>query len=368
MSRRIVHACALASALVAVGLPTEARGQAWSVDLSGGQIVYNPASSSVGTNNLVGSLKYDGRRDTWMYGTAAAPLDRDAPTLGGLGAGGRFTSSGSGARRATLGVDAGANGFVFRDAVVDRIGSGGLLEAIPFVGLSSGAARVEVRGGWRGQTLAFAGATETRGVLETGARASYGSTLRLQGDARVVRSTEGTYPFAGASLLYGGSPFSAWARAGKWVGSQLDDVAWAAGVGLTMSRRARLWATVQQDAPDPLYWNAPRRSWSIGVTQRIGRTPPARLPAPKPEGGRMAIHVPVSEAPAGDLQIAGSFNNWQPAPMQREGREWVIRLPLAAGVYEYAFRSAKGEWFVPDSVAGRRDDGMGGHVAVMVVF
>jgi hypothetical protein len=45
----------------------------------------------------------------------------------------------------------------------------------------------------------------------------------------------------------------------------------------------------------------------------------------------------------------------------------VIRLPLAAGVYQYAFRSATGEWFVPTSIAGRRDDGMGGHVAVLVV-
>jgi len=45
----------------------------------------------------------------------------------------------------------------------------------------------------------------------------------------------------------------------------------------------------------------------------------------------------------------------------------VIRVPLTAGVYHYAFRSAGGEWFVPASVVGRRDDGMGGHVAVLVV-
>ena len=75
----------------------------------------------------------------------------------------------------------------------------------------------------------------------------------------------------------------------------------------------------------------------------------------------------VSDAPAGDVSIAGDFNGWQPAPMQREGGEWVIRLPLAPGVYHYAFRSSTGAWFVPSSSPGRRDDGMGGHVAVMVV-
>jgi hypothetical protein len=36
-------------------------------------------------------------------------------------------------------------------------------------------------------------------------------------------------------------------------------------------------------------------------------------------------------------------------------------------VYQYAFRSTSGEWFVPASIAGRRDDGMGGHEAVLVV-
>jgi hypothetical protein len=54
--------------------------------------------------------------------------------------------------------------------------------------------------------------------------------------------------------------------------------------------------------------------------------------------------------------------------MQREGREWTFRLPLAKGVYNYAFRSARGDWFVPTSTPGRRDDGFGGQVAVMVVM
>jgi hypothetical protein len=45
----------------------------------------------------------------------------------------------------------------------------------------------------------------------------------------------------------------------------------------------------------------------------------------------------------------------------------VARLPIASGVYNYAFRSASGEWFVPASTPGRKDDGMGGHVAVLVV-
>ena len=74
-----------------------------------------------------------------------------------------------------------------------------------------------------------------------------------------------------------------------------------------------------------------------------------------------------ADAPAGTVSIAGDFNNWQPAPMEREGGDWIVRLPLSPGVYHYAFRAASGDWFVPPSTPGRRDDGMGGFVAVLVV-
>ena len=44
-----------------------------------------------------------------------------------------------------------------------------------------------------------------------------------------------------------------------------------------------------------------------------------------------------------------------------------VTVKLDPGVYNYAFVTPAGEWFVPESVAGRKSDGMGGHVAVLVV-
>lgn len=367
MSGRATCACLLLAGLVAGSVPNEARGQEWSVDLSAGRIVYDPVAVNVGTNNVVGTLRYDARRDAWVYGTAAAPLrDRD-PLWGALGTGGRFLLPGSEGRRATVGVDLGLHGFLFRDAVAEQIGNGGTLEAIPFTRVSAGAGRIELRGGWRGHALSFAGATQNRGVFETGARVTYEARLSVQADARWVRATEGTYPFLGASVRYGGSPLHVWAQAGKWLSDGLNDVAWGVGANVALGNRAALWASVRQEAPDPLYWNAPRRTWSVGVTRRLGRAPAAMLPAPRAQVGGVVIRVPAADAPTPELSIAGSFNDWKPLPMQREGRDWVIRLPLAAGVYQYAFRSATGDWFVPTSIAGRRDDGMGGHVAVLVV-
>ena len=103
------------------------------------------------------------------------------------------------------------------------------------------------------------------------------------------------------------------------------------------------------------------------MTRRFGPIPAPLVPVSPSETDTVVLRLSATDAPAGAVSIAGDFNNWQPAPMQRENGEWVVRLSLAPGVYHYAFRSANGDWFVPPSAAGRRDDGMGGHVAVMVV-
>jgi hypothetical protein len=338
------------------------------VDFSAGKTIYDPVSTNVGTDNVVGSLRYDARRDVWVYGAAAAPLGDEDTFWGALGTGGRFMLPRSEARRVTVGLDLGAHGFLFRDAVAEQIGHGGTLEAIPFASVFSGAARIELRGGWRGHTLSFAGDAQNRGVFETGARVSYEAALHVQADARWVRASEGTYPFVGGTLRYGGSPLQVWGQAGKWLSDDLDDLTWGVGASIALGNLASVWASVRQEAPDPLYWNPPRRIWSVGVTRRFGRGSTVSLPAQRSQAGGVVIRVSLADCPAGQVSIAGDFNSWQAIPMQREDREWVIRLPLAAGVYHYAFRSANNEWFVPASIAGRRSDGMGGYSAVLVVL
>jgi hypothetical protein len=365
MNRRLVLSLIVAGSSVLFANGVCAQGL--SVDISAGRIVYDPVSVNLGTNNAMATLRYDTSRGAWVYGTGAAPLRNGDPVWGAFGGGGRFTPSSTTDRPIYVGADVDAHGFVFRDRVALLNGTGSAFEAIPFASVAAGPGRIEVRGGWRGQTLSFASETDRRGVVEAGARGVYGLQVRVQGDLKWVHSAEGTFPFVGGSVIYGGLPLQVWAQTGKWLSDQLNDVAWGAGVGLALGTRATLWAAARQETPDPLYWNALRRTWSVGVTRRIGRAAPALLDAPRADANGVLIRIPIADAPGDALFIAGDFNQWMPAPMKREGREWTIRLPLAKGVYHYAFRSARGSWFVPASVPGRRDDGMGGQVALLVV-
>jgi hypothetical protein len=344
-----------------------ARAQGWSVDLSGGRLVYDPALIDAATSTMMGTLRYATRGDLWVYGTAAVPASDSGTFWTSAGMGGRLLVPASPDNRVTFGADVSGHGFLFNDRVVDQGGSGATVEAIPFARYAVGAGFVEGRGGWRGHTLSFGGLRDNRGVFEAGARAGYGSSVRVEGDARFVHASEGTFPFVGATVAYQASRVGVWGQTGKWLATNLDDPVWAFGSGLTLSARTSLWGTVRQEAADPLYWNSPRRTWSIGVTQRLGRVSAPLVPTAPAQDGTVIVRLRASDAPEGQVRIAGDFNNWQSVPMQREGTDWVVRLSVAPGVYHYTFNTANGEWFVPASAPGRRDDGFGGYVAVLVV-
>jgi hypothetical protein len=363
-------------ACFAGSLVSTVSAQGIALDLSAGQIVYQPLPAEVATNNAAATLRYDSPRGIWLYGTAAMPFGGTDSRWGGFGVGDRLVRSTSSSERVNIGADIGAHGFVFHDAVLDQGGSGGFVEAMPFLQVPAALATFEVGGGWRGQTLSYTGTVDARHVFESRAHVTYGPAEAgahrqrtgwiLEGEARWVRASEGLYPFLGGGLRYEGSPVQAWLQTGKWFSSSLNDAAWGAGISVTLTDRLALWSSVRQDAPDPLYWNLPRRSWSVGITRRFN-TVLAPVATTQTEAGGVLIRVNAADVDGSSVSVAGDFNGWHPVPMQREGREWVARLQLAPGVYHYAFRSERAEWFVPPSVPGRRDDGMGGYVAVLVV-
>ncbi len=358
----------LAGLLVAASSPL-ARAQGWSADVSVGRIAYEPIALAEASHNAVATLLYEASRGHWIYGTGAAPLRPPDPAWGAVGGGGRFLLPRSTGRRVTIGADLAGEAFLFRDRVIAQSGRGGSLEALPFVRVSRGAASVEAGGGVRGQTVSMAGLTDRRAVFESGLRATYeGLAVRTEGTLRWVRAAEGTFPFVGASVVVGGARAYVTGRAGRWLGETFSSTEWGGGAGVTLGARSTVWVSVRREAPDPLYWNASRRTWSVGLTQRLGARPAAFRPAARDAGGDVVIRLPQSEAAGTDLWIAGDFNGWMPVRMAREGDAWVLRLPLSPGVYKYAFRRGAADWFVPASDPTRRDDGMGGHVAVLVVL
>lgn len=364
----LIRAAGLASAALALLLaPGRGGAQGWAADAAVGRISQPSLPGGVGTTGAALGVRYEGTQ--WLYATAGLPFDTAGATWGAAGAGGRLSRPWHGV---TLGIDADAQGFGYRDPIARQSGTGITLEAMPLAGIDVGQVALELRSGVQLYTATFGGQTLSRTLHASDLRASVG-TDRLRGTAegRFVRAPESNYPYVGGGVEGAQGPASFSAYAGAWIHDSIHTPVWGATARWRVLPRTELYAQVQQETDDPLYRNAPRRSWSLGVTRRLGRAAPAvstpALPiGPERVEGGVTFRLPASASAAAPL-LGGDFNGWRPVPMVREGDAWTLTLPLARGVYRYAYRGANGAWFVPEGTTGRTDDGFGGVTAVLIV-
>ncbi len=63
-----------------------------------------------------------------------------------------------------------------------------------------------------------------------------------------------------------------------------------------------------------------------------------KAPSKLTASGAKAVRLSLQSTEARSVGIAGSFNDWQPGPLQRDGSgRWSIELILPPGDYEYLF-------------------------------
>lgn len=367
---RALVALLCASAAVVAAAPRRAAAQGWSADLYAGGTQPQGVEARVTTTSLAGNLRYAGSSlSSFGNISLGAPLDASGALWGAGSLGGR-AQRGLGARLG-LGIDASADAYGFHDRPTDTSGGGAAVHALPFLSLAlpagTAAASLELRAGGHGH--AYGGANQgSRGLFEVGARATLSKEVVLLGaDARQVWGDSIGALYAGVQAVRAFARGRVWGSAGRWLGD-LSQTGWEAGAALTAGAWGELWASVRQEATDPLYGNPQRRSWNVGFSRALGGRA-APLPAPVVTRGRARIRLPERSVPghADAVAVAGEFNHWTSAPMTRADGDWVLELPLQSGVYRFAFVTTSGEWFVPDGYPGRVDDDMGGHVAVLVV-
>lgn len=352
-----------------------AAAQEWTLDIYGGRVAYDLASSTVGEASALLGVRYRDPARRWLYLSSGIPFGSDDSLWGAAGAGTRLLES---VGSVELGADLSAQGFLYRDPASSATGTGGILDLRPLAAVADDRVRLELRSGWVGYGNSIDTVSIRRGLHDSDLSLRFAPVpeLRLTGTLRHVRGDEGDFTFGGGQVAVQAGPVQLWGSIGGWTSDLLPTTEWGAGASYRLDPRARtvLAASVRQDATDPVYWNRPRTRWSIGVSRSLGG-PRGAEPLPRSEAGSLVpeltdgtvrIRIPKTgsrEPPA----IAGDFTDWEPVPMSDDGDHWVAAFQLEPGVYRYAFRSSSGEWFVPEAVGTRRPDGFGGYVAVLVV-
>jgi hypothetical protein len=254
---------------------------------------------------------------------------------------------------------------------VDRSGHAFAGQAMPVLGYEGVDVQVHARAGVSRYAATFGDQRSDRSVRLADLQLTVTPTSSLA-IVPVVRryqaSGEAAAVFAGVSAVTASTLGSLWASVGQWTAGPGAGTPWSVGGRLRLHPLVSLDAAVRRDTFDPLYLQPAQTSWSIGLSVLVsGRPRPVAPPVPAAYvNGRATIRLPLSAASTRP-SIAGDFNAWKPAPMEREGDHWTYTVAVPRGVYNYAFVDADGTWFVPEGVPGRKDDGMGGHVAVLVV-
>lgn len=361
-ARRIATACA---ALLLV--PAAAAAQ-WTVEAAAGRAVHDPVSARVQTTSASLGLAYASAAGPWAYVSGGAPLEGAGPGWGAGGLGGWL-----GVRRGAvqLGVSAAGHGYAYGESGPNASGSGGVVELMPTVSWQRGAVVAEVSSGFSGAAELLGDSTARRGFHDSAAQLSVSPAagLTVGGDARWVRGEGGDWPYAGGSAELRQGWGAVWAYAGTWLGDDHPDpaAAYGAGVRLHVLSGTDVQASLRQEPFDPLYWTAPRRSWSVSLSRTLGRAARAR-PSPRLpvlSDGWAVFRLPRSDH-AQPPMVLGDFSAWQPVVMTDEGGAWVARVKVSPGAYHYAFRTADGQVVVPAGVP-TVDDGFGGRSAVLVV-
>jgi hypothetical protein len=375
--RRAGSCLALLAFPVAGGLasPDAVVAQGWAAEVQAARSSFGtPLLNAVSTNASLG-LRYS-RDRRHLHGAVAVPLQEGNLTWGLLSMGDRASVRRG---RFEAGVDLSALGHAQRDPSTDLGGSGGRVELLPAISASVGSVVAELRSGGSWYRGRLGEETWTRNLHATDLAVSHlrtlasGHTVRVDGEVRHLRAGGGeeAYSWAGVLASGGGGRATWWASTGRWLAG-LDEAASKGAVGggisWALTPATALSVAVRREPFDPVFLGTDRTSWGTALRHSLGapRPPSPRAGADPRSMGRMVLRLPLDASPH-PPGVAGDFTNWELRPMHRRGHYWEAEFVVAPGLYHYAFQSRDGTWFVPADVQGRRDDGMGGWVAVLLV-
>lgn len=380
---------AAASLLLAAALPGDAHGQRWTAEARGGELRYE-AGPGLDASTAMAGLRYSSL-STAFAASMGVPLAGDDPLWGAVAGARRLSRS---AGWLTFGVDLSADLYVQHDRTDGPNdggfrGPGGLLpphrplpdESLdgwgaslgvrPLLAVGGTATRLELRAGGAAYRSEFAGETFERELIDVDAAVSWAPSPRflLSVGGRSAFASEDRYDRVEASAAVDHGRGMLRVSAGRWLADGIDGAEWSAAATFDVTSRVALSVSARQTLFEPLLLVPERTSWGAGVSVVLSgpRVPVAPIPESYRDGRATIV---LGEGAPDDgviVRIAGDFTGWEPVSMERHADGWRYTLPLEAGVYNYAFVTEDGRWFVPEGHPGRKRDGFGGHVAVLIV-
>ena len=344
MRIHLSRAIGLAIGLSVTTLPSSLPAQDWHLSAQAGRIrsVLDPASAP--SESFALGLRFDDP-NAGLRVSAGIPGNSNEALWGSIG-GWRRLAPRFGSFRA--GIDVAGNAFLTMDRaksnipmpgpldppgapgapIADRSGHALAGQALPVVGYESARWQLHARAGLSRYAAEFGAQQRDRSVRLADLQVTLlpaNSIALVPVVQRYEADGEETSTYAGVSAIAASSMGMAWGSIGQWSGDDAIGTPWSAGGRLRLHALISLEVGARHDAFDPLYLQPAQTSWSMGLSLKLGgRSHSVRPPVPAAYiNGRATIKLPVS-ASKQQPSIAGDFNDWKPAPMQRSGDHCLV--------------------------------------------
>jgi hypothetical protein len=199
-------------------------------------------------------------------------------------------------------------------------------------------------------------------------------TFQLTGD---VHSAGHNGYSSGRYLALGADAYTALGRTSLGAGitlgrnpveSETGFDAWAAHA---FSERLQLSLQLSRPLADPVFGSPGTFGVTLNGSWRVlhKRAQPAPSPAlvgRQVRNGR-SVRFVVRLPRARSVAVSGTFSDWEPVPMRKDGDVWTVEIPVSAGTHQYGFLVDEEEWYLPSEVKDVIDDGFGRKNATLVV-
>ena len=199
--------------------------------------------------------------------------------------------------------------------------------------------------------------------------------FQLTGGAHVTGNNgfaDGAYASLGANAYYvfrgttvGGGVTQGFDPRGAHTGFML----WAAR---PVNDNLRIDLQVAQTVTDPVFGAPGNLGLTLSGTWRFMHRERAETPVLATVGalvakGRLVKFAVQAPANANAVAVSGTFSDWRPVALKREGKNWIGTVTIPAGTHQYGFLLNGGEWFVPANATDVIDDGFGRKNVTLIV-
>lgn len=199
--------------------------------------------------------------------------------------------------------------------------------------------------------------------------------LRLNADTYLAGKNgfaSGAYASIGADAFYvfRGTTFGAGVRQGF---DPLDaETGFSLWAGREVNENLRVDVQLVRTVTDALFGTPGSRGLTISGSWRFLHRAPVQAPVLAEVGeaagtGRIVKFTVQAPDSARSVAVSGTFSDWRPIALTREGKTWRGTVTVAAGTHQYGFLLNGKDWFVPADAAEVIDDGFGRKNVTLVV-